>query len=144
MPGEIEWVLQSTDTSKLDKSLEDADKRIEQTERKARITVSNIILSLKLVTDVAALVAVSTGEKIDVSFLMMTQMMASSLMSLKAQIAVYAATPGGWAFAVMLGTMIPMITATMMWIQGEQMKSRARMEKINSDQVDSILDSFTY
>ncbi|MCK5605912.1 hypothetical protein KAR91_28705, partial [Candidatus Pacearchaeota archaeon] len=82
--------------------------------------------------------------KIDVQFLMLISMMTSSMRSLAANIAVFSATPGMQPFAIMLSTMIPMLTSTIMYIKGEQNKLILQMQEQREVDLDSFLNTVSY
>ncbi len=144
MPGEIEFIMQSADTSALDKSLADANKKIDETEQKAKITVSGILISLRGVTDILALYSAATGEQINVQALMLISMSLSSIMQVKAQAAVYMATPGLQVFGMMLLAMVPMLTGVITFIKSEQMRVIQRLDQLSLQNSDLYLDTIPY
>lgn len=134
----------SGDASQYKQDLEAVDKKADDTDKRVQRTVQNSMIAMRIILDTAALVTVATGEKIDVAFLMMVSMMTSSLMSLKSQIAVFAATPGMQPFAILLSTMIPMLTATMLWVKSEQSKLQTQMSAQREADLDGVLDVVNY
>ena len=143
MSGKINIVI-TGDSTKYNQDLDAVEKKADETKKKVSLTVQNSLTAMRIVLDTAALVSVATGEKIDVAFLMMISMMTSSMMSLKSQIAVYMATPGMQPFAMLLSTMIPMLTSVLMFVKSEQMKLTAQLAAQREADLDNILDVVSY
>lgn len=139
MPGEIRIPIVG-DSSQFEKDLAAVDKKIEETEAKTRLTVSNTLIALRAITDIAALVSVTTGEQIDVQFLSMISMGLSAMVQIQTMAAVYAATPGMQPVAMMMLAMIPVLTGMIGFIKSEQMKVQARIDKSQQQQLDQLLD----
>ena len=132
------------DSDKYLSELDAVDKKVTDTEKKVHLTIENSMIGMRILLDTAALMSVVTGEKIDVQFLMLISMMTSSMRSLAANIAVFSATPGMQPFAIMLSTMIPMLTSTIMYIKGEQNKLILQMQEQREVDLDSFLNTVSY
>ena len=132
------------DSDKYLSELDAVDKQVEKTAASVHLTVENAMIGMRILLDTAALVSVVSGERIDTQFLMMISMMTSSMRTLAANIAVFAATPGMQPFAVLLSTLIPMITSTMMFIKSEQMKMTQLLQTQKEADLDSFLDTVSY
>lgn len=132
------------DSDKYLSQLDAVDKKVDATEKKVHLTMENSLIGMRILLDTAALVSVISGEKIDLQFLMLISMMTSSMKSLAANIAVFAATPGMQPFAIMLSTIIPMITSTIMFIKSEQNKLTMQMQEQREADLDSFLNTVSY
>ena len=132
------------DANKYLDELDAVDKQVEKTAASVHLTVENAMIGMRILLDTAALVSVVSGEKIDTQFLMMISMMTSQMKSMAANIAVFAATPGMQPFAVMLATMIPMVTSTIMYIKSQQMQMTQALQKEKEADLDSFLNTVSY
>lgn len=116
------------------------DAEVDRVETKSRITVSNALIGLRAITDIAALVSISTGEQIDVHFLAMISMGLSAAMQIQTMAAVYAVTPGMQPVALMLLSMIPVLTGMIGFMKSEQMRVQATVDKRINSNFDSLID----
>ena len=132
------------DSDKYLSELDGVDKKVKETSFNVARTVENSMIAMRLLLDTAALVSVVSGERIDTQFLMMISMMTSSMRTLYANIAQFAATPGMQPFAVLLSTLIPMVTSTMMYIKSEQMKLTTMLQTQREADLDSFLNTVSY
>lgn len=140
MPGEIKIIIRG-DPTKFEQELEEVDKKRIETEQKVDLTISNTLIALRAITDIVALVSVVTGEEIDIHYLTMISTGLSAALQMKVMAAAYAVTPGGAPLAMMMLAMIPILTGMVVFIQGEQRRVQAMVDKSHADQLDNMLDS---
>ena len=143
MTGEL-VIRISGDSTEYEKDLAEVDKKADNTEKKVHLTVEHSVLAMRMVLDSLALMSAATGETIDVSFLMMISMMTAQMKSLAANIAVSTATPGMQPFAILLATLIPMITSAVMFSRQQQMKAQEAFAAQREADLDNVLNVVSY
>ncbi|MCK5019713.1 MAG: hypothetical protein KAS32_21825 [Candidatus Peribacteraceae bacterium] len=114
------------------------------TELKAKATISNTLFALRALTDVLALYSVITDESIDTHFLALISMGLSAAMQVRVHAAVYAATPGGQPIALMLLSLLPVLTGMIGFFKSEQSKLRQNIADQNTQQLRDTLDGIPY
>lgn len=129
-----------TSVEKESVELDKLEVKRQQTETRIQFTVSGALFGLRSVTDIAALASAITGEQIDVQFLAMISASLTAAMQVQTMAAVYAATPGMQPVALMLLSMLPILTSMVSFIMGEQAKVGMAVDKSIQQNLDSMLD----
>lgn len=146
MPGEIKIVISGDatqydkDLQTIDKKVQETDLKVEQVKAKSRITMSNILMGLQAISAMAIFVTAVTGEQIEMQYAAMITMGLSTLMQLKTQAAMFAATPGMQPLAMIMISLMGMTSTMIMFMKSQQMRVQTQINKSRQNQLDGLLD----
>lgn len=138
--GELIFEMNSDDTefnrdiTAMFMQLDKVDEKIEATQARSKLTITNILFGLRAVSDIMALYSAFAGESVDTQMFAIVSMGLSQIMMLKTQAAVYAATPGMQPLAMMMLAMIPMITGVILYTKRQTATIQDNFNKQQEEQ----------